>query len=222
MRAVSTIRPAYMTATRSVRPATTPRSWLTMTMAMPRSRCSRCSRSRICRWTVTSRAVVASSVIRRSGSHESAIGDHHPLAHASGQLVGDTAGAFSAGSGRPTDASSSTARSRAPTARQPQMLRASPSVSCRPMRTTGLSEVSGSWNTIATRRPQICSLTDRGAERRSTPSRTALPAHLGLRGGDAHQRADQHGLARAGLTDQPQRLAVTECQVDPLEDPRVS
>ena len=57
----STILPAYITAISSVRPATTPRSWVTRIMAMCRSVCWRLSRLRICACTVTSSAVVGSS-----------------------------------------------------------------------------------------------------------------------------------------------------------------
>ena len=43
----STILPAYITAISSVRPATTPRSWVTRIIDMLRSRCCSASRSRI-------------------------------------------------------------------------------------------------------------------------------------------------------------------------------
>ncbi len=70
---VSTTLPAYITATRSARPAITPRSWVTMMTAMP-SRCRRSSMSsRICFWIVTSSAVVGSSAMSSFGSQASAI-----------------------------------------------------------------------------------------------------------------------------------------------------
>src|SRR4029453_4426767 len=47
--------------------ATTPMSWVMSTRAMPRSRCSEISNSRICAWMVTSRAVVGSSAISSRG-----------------------------------------------------------------------------------------------------------------------------------------------------------
>ena len=59
--------PAYITAISSVRPATTPRSWVTSTIAMKRSVCWSCSRLRISAWTVTSSAVVGSSANSRRG-----------------------------------------------------------------------------------------------------------------------------------------------------------
>ena len=71
--ASSTLRPAYMTSTRSAMSATTPRLCVIRTIAVPsRSRMSRI-RSRIPAWIVTSSAVVGSSAIRIFGSHASAI-----------------------------------------------------------------------------------------------------------------------------------------------------
>src|SRR5712692_4296116 len=64
----STMPPAYITATSSVRPATMPRSWVMRIMAMPRFSRSRASRSRICACTVTSSAVVGSSAMRSRGA----------------------------------------------------------------------------------------------------------------------------------------------------------
>ena len=65
---VSTARPAYMTMTRSAKPAMTPRSWVIITMAAPVASWAVLSTSRICAWTVTSRAVVGSSAMMTSGS----------------------------------------------------------------------------------------------------------------------------------------------------------
>ena len=69
----STMRPAYMTATRSTFSATTPRSWLISTSAMPVSRRMPASRARICAWMVASSAVVGSSATSRSGCPASAM-----------------------------------------------------------------------------------------------------------------------------------------------------
>ncbi len=71
--AVSTMRPAYMTLTRSACPAMTPMSCVISSIAMP-SRVFRSSSSlRIWAWIVTSSAVVGSSAISSLGSHVSAI-----------------------------------------------------------------------------------------------------------------------------------------------------
>ena len=70
---VSMISPAYITASRSTNPATTPRSWVMSRTAIPSSSLSRRSSSRIWAWIVTSSAVVGSSAISSAGSHDSAI-----------------------------------------------------------------------------------------------------------------------------------------------------
>ncbi len=69
----STIRPEYMTCTVSHSPATTPRSWVINSSAVPDSRTSTRRRSRICAWIVTSSAVVGSSAISSRGRQASAI-----------------------------------------------------------------------------------------------------------------------------------------------------
>src|ERR1044071_7553941 len=69
--------------------ATTPRSWVMRTTAEPNSFCRSRIRSRICAWTVTSRAVVGSSAMSSSGLLTSAIavdalaglGDAGPVEH---------------------------------------------------------------------------------------------------------------------------------------------
>ena len=71
--AVSTRRPAYITLIRSVRPATTPMSWVTSNVAIPSRSLSSSSTDRICAWIVTSSAVVGSSASSTRGSQVSAI-----------------------------------------------------------------------------------------------------------------------------------------------------
>ena len=71
--AYSTTCPPYITATRCAVSATTPRSCVMRMTAMPISRCSSLSSSRICAWIVTSSAVVGSSAISMAGLHASAI-----------------------------------------------------------------------------------------------------------------------------------------------------
>ena len=70
---VSTIRPAYITATRSQSLATMPRSWVTKMSARFVSRWISRSRPRYWAWIVTSSDVVGSSAIRRLGWQEMAI-----------------------------------------------------------------------------------------------------------------------------------------------------
>ena len=71
--AFSTSLPPYITAISSVWPATTPRSWVTRTSDMLRSRRCSSSRSRICACTVTSSAVVGSSANSSVGPHAMAM-----------------------------------------------------------------------------------------------------------------------------------------------------
>ncbi len=85
--ACSTTLPPYITAMSSVRPATTPRSWVTRIIAMCRSRCCCCSRLRICACTVTSSAVVGSSANSSFGTARERDGDRDALAHAARQLM---------------------------------------------------------------------------------------------------------------------------------------
>ena len=69
----STMRPAYITATRSAMRATTPRSCVISTTAAPCVSRMRWISRRIWAWIVTSSAVVGSSAISTAGSHASAI-----------------------------------------------------------------------------------------------------------------------------------------------------
>ena len=108
--------------------------------------------SRICAWMVTSSAVVGSSAMISLGLQASADGDHHPLAHAAGKLmrillqaalgVGDA------------DQFQQLERGRAPS-RVHALVLLERSVIWRPMVSTGLSEVIGSWNTMPMSRPRI-------------------------------------------------------------------
>ena len=131
----------------------TPMSWVISTMAVPVSRFSSSIRSRISAWTVTSSAVVGSSAISSSGpqamaaaiitrwrmppdsscgywrSRRAGVGDAHPL-----QPV-RRAGLASA-SDRPR-------------------CRRSGSAICSPMRTCGVSAVSGSWKIMVIFEPRM-------------------------------------------------------------------
>ena len=71
--ASSTIMPRYITTTRSAMSATTPMLWVIRMIAVPSRSRSSSSSSRIAACTVTSRAVVGSSAMMTSGSHEIAI-----------------------------------------------------------------------------------------------------------------------------------------------------
>ena len=69
----STIRPAYITATRWQTSDTTPKSWVMNSSEAPRCSRSWSSSFRTCAWTVTSSAVVGSSATSSAGSLASAM-----------------------------------------------------------------------------------------------------------------------------------------------------
>ncbi len=85
--ACSTMRPAYITPTRSQVSAMTPRSWLISTSAIFISRRICRSRSRICAWIVTSSAVVGSSATSSFRVARPSHRDHHALVLAAGKLM---------------------------------------------------------------------------------------------------------------------------------------
>ena len=69
----STMRPAYITATRSAISATTPKSWVIMITDMPSFFCRSLSSHKIWAWMVTSRAETASSAISTLGLQDRAM-----------------------------------------------------------------------------------------------------------------------------------------------------
>ncbi len=96
------------------------------------------------------RRLVGDQQFRPAGDRD---GDHDPLAHAAGELVRILAEAAD----RVGDADPVAAAARPRPSASPLLspaCRASTSVSCRPMVTTGFSDVIGSWKIIATSRPR--------------------------------------------------------------------
>ena len=84
----STTLPAYITMISSVRVATTPRSWVTRTIAMSRSCCELSEQVEDLRLDgdVESRGrLVGHEQARSAGERD---GDHHALAHAARELGG--------------------------------------------------------------------------------------------------------------------------------------
>ena len=131
--------PQYMTCTASHSPATTPRSWVIITSAVPAvARPARVSSSRICAWIVTSSAVVGSSAISSRGRQASAI-----AISARWRMPPESWCGYSLsrgpGRGMPTGAAARRPRSRASSPLTPGC-RSSTSVTCCRSVTTGLSE----------------------------------------------------------------------------------
>ena len=136
--------------------------------AAPASSLTARMRPRIWAWIVTSSAVVGSSAISRAGSQAIAM-----AIIARWRIPPESSwGCWRirrSGEGMPTRRSISSARAR-PCAREAPRCRRGPSAICSPMRSAGLSEVMGSWNTIAIRSPRRSE-----APSMSRPSNRAAP-----------------------------------------------
>ena len=217
--ASSTLRPAYMTSTRSARSATTPRLCVISTIAVPsRSRMSRI-RSRMPAWIVTSSAVVGSSATSNFGSHASAIAIITRCRIPPESWCGYSS-TRRAGAGMRTRSSSSTAR-RFAARRVIERCCSSTSAIWRPTRNDGLSDVIGSWKTNATWRPRIRRICRGDAVSRSMPSKRALPVDLRRRRQQPHEAHQADALPAAGLADDAEHLALVERErqvVDRLDD----
>ena len=194
-----------MTAMSSAISATTPRSWVMITIAIPSSRCRRSSSARICACTVTSSAVVGSSAISSLGSLASAI-----AIIARWRMPPENSCGYSstrrAGSGMPTSPSSSIARARACALetslvgahRLDQLLA---DLVERVQR--GQRVLEDHRDLVAADRAQLA---PRGASTRSVPSNRIRPEMLrALAARQAERRQRGDGLARARLADDPER-----------------
>jgi hypothetical protein len=156
--------------------ATTPRSWVISSSAMPCSACNCASSSRICAWIVTSSAVVGSSATSTSGSTASAAAIITRCLRPPESWNGYSPRRRAA-SGTPTFSSSAIARACAGAPRRP-VWRSRTSVICRPTVRTGLSAVAGSWKIIATRRPRTARIAASGRLSRSCASSSTRPAAI--------------------------------------------
>ena len=203
--ACSTTSPEYMTTTRSAMPATTPRSWLTQTTAVPRRSCRSCTRSRICACVVTSSAVVGSSAMSTAGSRLS------PIAIMTRwRMPPENSCGWSSSRGlRVADADQrqQLGRPLARLARAHAGRSSSPSVSCRPIVSTGLSDVIGSWKTMPTSRPRSWRSRSGPAPSTSSPRSRTLPSTRAAGGSRPEHGQHRHALAAARLADDRERLA---------------
>ena len=206
-RQVSTIRPAYMTSTRSQNEATRLRSWLMKMSPMPRS-VTRSSRiASTCSCTVTSSAEVGSSAIRRSGPPASiiAIMTRWPMPPETSCGIGAVDALGIRGSARPP---ASRARAGAPRARTRPSARASVSATWSPTGITGFSENFGSCSTIAIRRPRISPHRGlAGGQEVDAVEREPPRGHAPRRRHQAQDGAPGHRLAGARLADDAELLA---------------
>ncbi len=159
--------------TRSAKRATTARSWLIRSIAVPASFFAR-SRSSTWAWTVTSRAVVGSSAISRDGRAAMA-----EAMSARCRSPPDSSCAYcrrrSSGCGMPTSASSPSTRSSRPS-RVARPCTSSGSATSSPTRRSGSSELSASCRTYPMCRPRSRRHSRRLSPRRSRPSKARFSA----------------------------------------------
>ena len=197
--ACSTTRPAYMTRISSARVATTPRSWETRTIAMRRSALQRGQQVEdlgLHRDVEPGRRLVGQQQPGRAGDGD---GDRHPLAHPARQLARVAA----VPALRRGDADLPEQRDRPSalaSARSISRCRRSDSVIWRPIRTTGFSDVIGSWKTMAMLgTPQRPEQLRRGPHELPAlePHRPRLPHAVAPE--QPHHRPRQDRLAGAGL-----------------------
>ncbi len=128
---------------------------------------------RICAWMVTSSAVVGSSAMMSLGLHESAIAIITRWRMPPENWCGYWSSRRSA-SGMPTIFRSSSARARAAASLIFRWI-SSGSMIWKPMVSTGLSEVIGSWKIIAMSRPRISRICSSVRSRRLRPSNRIRP-----------------------------------------------
>ena len=202
----SITRPAYITITRSAISATAPMSCVISTMAVPRSRCSSRSRSKICACTVTSSAVVGSSAIRMSGRQASAIAIITRWRMPPDILCGWSSTRRS-GAGMPTWRSISMARSRAARRSSPACTR-SDSPIWSPTVYTGFSEVIGSWKIIEMRLPRTSPMRASLACTRSSPRNSTRPARM-RPGGEGMRRSSASAVMLLPQPDSPTTHSVS-------------
>ena len=147
----STMRPPYMTCTRSQNSATTPRSWVIMRIETPSSSDSSLSNFRIWSWMVTSSPVVGSSAISSAGSPASAV-----AIITRWRMPPDSSYGYCFNRSFiweiPTSSSSSEARTLARSRLTPARL-TSTSRSWAPTVFNGFRETIGSWKIMAISRP---------------------------------------------------------------------
>ena len=185
---------------------TTPRSWVISRIAMPRSRCREASRSRICDWMVTSRAVVGSSAISTSGSAASASAIitrcFMPPDNWNGYSVRRRCG-----SGMPTRCSHSSA-SAAAAAPLATAWRSSTSTIWSPQVMTGFRLSAGSWKIMPMRRPRTSRIAYSGSASNSVPPCRTLPSGI-------HAASGSRRMMVSAVIDLPQPDSPTMAKVSP-------
>ncbi len=209
--AVSTTRPAYMTATRSARSATTPRSWVIKHDAGAESFAQvpqYVEDAGLDRDVECGGRLVGDQDLRVAGDGHR---DHHALAHTAGELVRIVVDATFGG--RDADELEQfDRRGRARPGGTADRAIRSTSPIWWPTVKTGFSDVIGSWKMYAISRPRIDRSVRLSAPISSTPSqldRAVDGRGAGEQAGQAHRG---HTLAAAGLADDREYLAVADLE----------
>ncbi|MGY3120698.1 hypothetical protein ACVWXQ_004635 [Bradyrhizobium sp. S3.14.4] len=171
---VSTACPPYITTVRSAISATTPISWVMKRIDIPSSCWSSFRSSRICAWMVTSSAVVGSSAINSFGLQASAIAiitrwRMPPEKRCGCSWKRDAAAGMRTRSSRRMVSASAAARDR------PRCW-ISASAIWKPMVSTGLRLVIGSWKIMATSLPRTSVMLASDSVSRSRPASVTRPS----------------------------------------------
>ena len=165
--------------------------------------------SRICAWIVTSSAVVGSSARTSDGLQASAIAiimrcripplNWCGILRQAPRRIGDA-----------DHARASPPRGRGPAAVVMPRWISSPSVSCRPIVSTGFSDVIGSWKIMPISRPRMRRISSSASVRRSRPLKRIWPPTIRPAGGATSRMmlSALTRLAAAGLADQGDGLAL--------------
>src|SRR6266542_2502704 len=210
------IRPAYMTTTSSTVSATTPRSWVMSSSAVPVRSWMTLMSSRIWRWMVTSRAVVGSSAMSSFGWHESAM-----AIMTRWRMPPDNSWGYWAmrrsGAGTPTSRRDWVAISRASLSPTSWCSRTA-SMIWSPTVSTGFRLVIGSWKIIAISPPRTLrvSNTEMRKVRGGEPDLATddLPGRLV---DEAHDRQRGDALAAARFAHQGEPPTALDLEVDPVD-----
>ena len=175
---ISTMRPAYITATRSQVSAITPMSCVTSITAAPCSRAQPLQQRndlRLDRHVERRGRLVGDDQLRLGRQRER---DDDALAHAAGELVRVLVDALLRRPGCRSPAAARTARWRASAALTGRCVWIV-SISCRPIVYSGFSEVSGSWKIAPIWRPRILRICSYGRLSMRRPSKRISPPRCG-------------------------------------------
>ena len=166
---------------------------------------------------MTSSAVVGSSAISSRGSHGERDGADHPLLHAAADLVGERAQALLRRRHAARGASSSTARARMLAAGRSARWARSASTIWLPTLNTGFSDVCGILEDHRDAAAAHLRHLALALRHEVLAVEEDLAAHDAARrlGEEPERRQRGHGLARAGLADEPERLALAHAKLTP-------